>query len=57
MSQNAMLQKNVFIFIFLHIVYDNRFVSARNSPRAVPFGKDTSLTSELGYRMLDLSSN
>ena len=38
--------------IFLHIVYDNRFVSARKSPRAVSFGSDTSLKSELGYQCL-----
>ena len=40
----------IFIFfIFLHIVYDNRFVSAR---KAVPFISDTSLMSELGYQCL-----
>ena len=41
-----------FIFIFLQIVYDNGFVSARKSPCAVPFGSDTSLKSELGYQCL-----
>ena len=38
--------------IFLHIVYDNRFVYARKSPWAVPFGSDTSLRSKFGYRYL-----
>ena len=50
MSQNAIF--HFFFIIFLHIVYDNRFVSARKSPWAVPFGSDTSLKSELGYRCL-----
>ena len=44
--------KIVIFFIFLHIVYDNRFVSARKSPWAVPFGSDISLKSELGYQCL-----
>ena len=43
----------IFIFFnFLQIVYDNGFVSARKSPCAVPFGSDTSLSSELGYQCL-----
>ena len=36
----------------MHIVHDNRFVSARKSPWAVPFGSDTPLKSELGYQCL-----
>ena len=44
--------KILIFFIFLHIVYDNTFVSARKSPRVVPFGSGTSLKSELGYQRL-----
>ena len=40
------------IFNFFHIVFDNRFVSARKAPWAVPLGSDTSLKSELGYQCL-----
>ena len=36
----------------MHIVYDNRFVSARKSPWAVPFGSDASPKSELGYQLV-----
>ena len=44
--------QNIIFFIFLHIVYDIMFVSARNSPWAVPFGSYTSLKSESGYQCL-----
>ena len=52
MSQSAIIFKFSFFFIFLQIVYDNMFVSARKSSCAVPFGSDTSLKSELGYQYL-----
>ena len=52
MSQNAIFQNCQFFFIFLHIVYDNRFVSARKSTWAVPFGSEASPKSELGYQCL-----
>ena len=48
MSQNAIFLN----FIFLHIVYGNKFVSAQKSPLAVPFGSDAPLKSELGYQYL-----
>ena len=51
MSQNAIFQNCIFS-IFLHIVYDNKLVSALKSPWAVAFGSDTSLKSELGYQCL-----
>ena len=47
-----MSQSSIIFFIFLHIVYDNRFVSARKSPWAVPFGSDASPKSELCYQCL-----
>ena len=39
-------------FHFLHRVYETRFISARKSPWAVPFGSHTSLKSESGYQCL-----
>ena len=47
-----MFSKLSFFFIFLHIVYDNKFVSARKATWAVPFGSDASPKSELGYQCL-----
>ena len=52
MSQNAIFSNFFIFFIFLHIVYENRFVSAQKSPWAVPFGSYTSLKSVIGYQCL-----